>query len=219
MRSFPFSALVLSLSLSAAPAIAASDMSFRLTSVGDPARCGDKCAKAIVAEGEIGDSTVRDFVDFVRRNIPDRSVRAVVFLHSPGGKVHASMALGRAFRAVRAAVVVARPLGEGQGFAAGSCFSACVYALMGGVKRVTPQGSRIGVHRMYMYESGNDPAGGGGQRRRFDDGGMRDVLARYSASMGVSSDLIAYAERTPSEAILMLNPKDIARWRLAAPNF
>jgi hypothetical protein len=32
---------------------------------------------------------------------------------------------------------------------------------------------------MFAIESGVDPAGGGLRQRRFDDGGMREVLSRY----------------------------------------
>lgn len=204
--------------LAAGPARAAPDMTFRVAPVGDPARCGTRCPKAIVAEGEIVESTPAAFVDFARRNARDPAVRSVIFIHSPGGKVIASMELGRAFRAIGAAAVVARVRSDGS-LVAGTCFSACVYALMGAVKRVAPSGSRLGIHRMYTFENGPDPTGSGQQRRRFDDGGMRDMLAKYSAKMGVSSDLIHFAERTPSDSILMLSPRDIARWRLASPNF
>lgn len=210
------------LAIPLAPALAAPDMRFRLTSVGDPATCNGACPKAIVAEGEIVESTPAEFIAFVRRNASDRAARAVVFIHSPGGKVIASMALGRAFRAVGAAAIVARVAPDGQGggaLKAGTCYSACVYALMGAVKRVAPPGSRLGVHRMYTYEAGPDPTGSGASRRRFDDGGMGGALAKYSADMGVSADLIYFAERTPSESIVVLSPKDIARWRLATPKF
>ena len=38
--------------------------------------------------------------------------------------------------------------------------SACVYAFFGGVKRVVPPVSKLGIHRMAIYEHGRDPAGG-----------------------------------------------------------
>lgn len=217
----PVHALMTGLALAAfaaGPGRAAPDMTFRVMPVGEPAKCGTRCPKAIVAEGEIVESTPAAFLAFARRNARDPAVRSVVFIHSPGGKVIASMELGRAFRAIRAAAVVARVRSDGS-LVAGACFSACVYALMGAVKRVAPPGSRLGIHRMYTFENGPDPTGSGQPRRRFDDGGVRDMLARYSMKMGVSSDLILYAERTPSDSILMLDPRDIARWRLASPKF
>ena len=91
---------------------------------------------------------------------------------------------------------------------------------MGGRKRVVPTQSVVGIHRMFAIEAGADPAGGGNARqRRFDDGGMRDVLARYSSSMGVSRDLITTAEQTPTDTIHVLSAQEVARWRLGSSRF
>ena len=79
-----------------------------------------------------------------------------------------------------------------------------------------PPQSRVGVHRMFSYESAVDPAGGYARSTRHDDGDMREVLARYSTTMGVSRGLIDAAEQTSSDAIRVLSPGDIARWRLGA---
>ncbi|MFM9152903.1 MAG: hypothetical protein ACKOPC_04745, partial [Methylocystis sp.] len=38
----------------------------------------------------------------------------------------------------------------------GRCYSACVYALMGGSRRVIPPESRVGVHRMFNYSTNFD---------------------------------------------------------------
>lgn len=200
---------------------AAADMQFSLTTIGG--NCGARCPQAIVADGEISDSTPDDFVAFVRAHARGRDVRSVVLLNSPGGKVVASMELGRVFRKVGAATVVARAVSDGDGrshLAAGRCFSACVYALMGGRKRVVPAQSLVGVHRMFALEAGADPAGGsGGARRRFDNGDMRATLSRYSQAMGVSRDLINMAESTPTEKLHVLSPSEVARWRLGSSRF
>ncbi len=201
---------------------AQADMRFSLTTIGGA--CGSRCPQAIVADGEIAESTPDEFVAFVRANARARDVRSVVLLNSPGGKVVASMELGRVFRKVGAATVVARAVSDGEGrshLTAGRCFSACVYALMGGRKRVVPAQSLVGVHRMFALEAGADPAGGGGggARRRFDNGDMRSVLSRYSEAMGVSRDLINTAERTPTESIHVLSPSEVSRWRLGSTRF
>jgi hypothetical protein len=199
---------------------AQADMRFSLTTIGGA--CGARCPQAIVADGEITESTPDEFIAFVRANSRARDVRSVVLLNSPGGKVVASMELGRVFRKVGAATVVARAVSDGEGrshLTAGRCFSACVYALMGGRKRVVPAQSLVGVHRMFALEAGADPAGGGGARRRFDNGDMRSVLSRYSEAMGVSRDLINTAERTPTESIHVLSPNEVSRWRLGSTRF
>ena len=194
----------------------ADDMTFSLVRVGDRAECGGGCPLAIAAQGEITNSTPQDFVSFVAGNAGS-GVRSVVFLDSPGGKVVSSMELGQAFRRLGVAAIVARPLqGSGTRFAAGRCYSACVYALMGARKRVIPPQSKVGIHRMFSYEGFVDPAGGTGRTVRHDDGGMRELIARYSTSMGVSRGLIDAAEGTASSDIHVLSPSEIARWRLGA---
>ena len=199
---------------------AQADMRFSLTTIGGA--CGARCPQAIVAGGGITEATPDEFIAVVCANSRARDVRSVVLLNSPGGKVVASMELGRVFRKVGAATVVARAVSDGEGrshLTAGRCFSACVYALMGGRKRVVPAQSLVGVHRMFALEAGADPAGGGGARRRFDNGDMRSVLSRYSEAMGVSRDLINTAERTPTESIHVLSPNEVSRWRLGSTRF
>ncbi len=200
---------------------ARAEMTFSLASLGGA--CGARCPQAIVADGEISDSTPDEFLSFVRSHARSGDVRSIVLLNSPGGKVVASMELGRVFRKVGAATIVARAVTDSDGrshLAAGRCFSACVYALMGGRKRVVPTQSLVGVHRMFALEAGVDPAGsGGGARRRFDNGDMRGALSRYSQAMGVSGDLINTAERTPTDSLHVLSPQEVARWRLGSSHF
>ena len=102
-------------------------MTFRALPVGD--RCGARCPQMIVAEGEITTRTPNDFVAFVRRQAQNPNARGVILLHSQGGRVGASMQLGKLFRGVGAAVIVGRA--SSAGVTGGHCFSACVFALMG----------------------------------------------------------------------------------------
>jgi len=203
------------------PAAAAEEMSFHLVSVGNLTKCGTKCPEVIAAEGEITESTPAKFLSFVQHNLQSANLHAIVFIHSPGGKVRASMELGRIWRRLGAAAVVARVFPSNDGtthFSGARCFSACVYALMGGKKRVVPPESEVGIHRMFTYESGIDPAGAtsGERRMRFDDGGMTAALERYSGTMGVSPALVAEAEHISPDRVHILSRGEIARWRLAA---
>ena len=216
-----FLALAAALAFSgfAAPAKAGEPMSFRLLPLEDASRCGYQCAHAIVADGEITNSTPQDFLSFVSTHLQG-NVRAVVFLNSPGGRVVASMELGQIFRKLGVAAIVARA-GQtygGTAVAAGRCFSACVYALMGGSKRIIPPQSKVGVHRMFQYEASVDPSSGGATiYRKYDNGKMRAMLSRYSKQMGVNSRVIEDAERTSSDSLHVLSNGEIARWRLGQP--
>lgn len=202
--------------LAAAPA-RADDMSFRLATLAT-GHCGAQCPQVVAAEGEIVEETPGAFLNFIRSQVGGGRLHSILLLDSPGGKVVASMELGHALRKLGMAVIVARVGPESGDLVSGRCYSACVYALMGGRKRVIPPQSSVGVHRMFNYTSGVNPAGGEPVRERnYDDGGMRKILSRYSAMMGISSDLIAFAERTSPDRLHLLSAADIARWRLGSP--
>ncbi len=202
---FPgFVPLLLGFVLSAAPPSGARAMDFHLQSVPD-GRCRSHCPRIIVAEGQISNETPKEFMDFLRDNVGDRDLRTVVLIDSQGGYVVASMELGRIFRRIGAATVVEN-----------HCLSACVYAFMGGIKRVAPRGAQLGIHRMFADTSeGVFEA----RRRVYDDGSMAAMLMRYSSGMGVSRDLIRYAERISSGTIHFVTPAEMARWRLASRKF
>jgi hypothetical protein len=184
----------------------ASAMEFSLQSVGDGAGCGFHCPRVIVAQGQITNSTPDEFLEFLRENGGNRDLRTVVLLNSQGGYVVASMELGQMFRRIGAATVVGR-----------QCLSACVYAFMGGVKRIVPRGASLGIHRMFANTSDY-----GAMRRSrlvYDDGSMAGMLMRYSARMGVSRDVIRSAERVSSQSIHVVTGDEMARWRLAGRGF
>lgn len=210
-------------SLSVAPRAHAEDMNFRLVPISDRDTCRGRCPEVIAAEGEIVDDTPETFLAFLQRSASDRRVRAVVLFNSPGGRVVASMRLGLQLRAIGAAAIVAKAAPAEYGaparIASGRCFSACVYALMGGKKRVIPRLSEVGIHRMFTVESGGrDPSGDQlGTRRTSVHGEIVSQLSAYSGVMGVSRQLVANAERISSDTIHVLTPGEIARWRLGSP--
>jgi hypothetical protein len=188
-------------------------MSFRMAPTKNPAECfGGGCGFAIVADGEITDATPEEFLGFLRANFAARRGGVLVFIDSPGGKIVAGMELGKIFRRIGVTAVVARVAqseeGGASGIAGGVCFSSCVYALMGAKKRIAPHQSKIGIHRMFAYQ---------GHAQKFDDGAMAAVLRRYSATMGVSAQVVLAAEQERPDAVRILTPAEIARWRLASP--
>ncbi|MDB5568981.1 MAG: hypothetical protein JWN93_164 [Hyphomicrobiales bacterium] len=204
------------LALGAGGAFAA-PMTFRLADVGQGGNCGAKCVQVIVADGEIGESTPEDFAAFVRQQRLNPKARGVVFLNSPGGRVVASMTLGRMFRRAGAAVVVAR-VGQGR-FSAAQCFSACVYALIGAKKRVVPPGSLVGIHRMFMYERFGGNEGSENLSRVYATPDLVDRLGDYAGTMGVSRELVYTAERVGSDQVHIVSPQEMRRWRLGVEKF
>lgn len=218
VKSWFFTAWAMALGVSGGTSAvhAADDMSFRLVTMAE-ANCATNCLSVISAEGQIVSSTPNVFLKFISQHSGQSNLRAVVYLHSPGGSVQASMRLGHVFRKLGVATVVARANADsGQThFTAAGCFSACVYALMGGKKRVIPPQSLVGVHRMFSFEPGVDPAGvEQGRRRRFDDGHVAADLNRYTQAMGVSRELISVAEHSQPDALRMLSREEIRKWRL-----
>ena len=203
------------------PASAAQAMTFRLQSLAGATGCREHCAQAIVAEGQITNSTPGEFIAFLRENALNHDLRTVVFLHSEGGYVVASMELGQIFRRIGAATVVARLGSSPQGgrFLSANCLSACVYAFMGGRKRVAPQGSALGIHRMFANQVHDGWMGDATVERRYDNGTMAAQLANYSARMGVSRDLIRTAEHIESSHIHLVTSSEMARWNLASRVF
>lgn len=201
----------------------ADEMQFRLVSIGGPSQCGSSCPVVIAAEGEITNETPSRFISFVQSNIGERNLHAIVFLDSPGGRVLASMELGRVLRRIGAAAIVGRvdPYASHgvSEFAAARCLSACVYALIGAKKRVIPPESLVGIHRMFAYVDAVDQAGEMGQYRAYDNGEMAAVLSRYTGMMGVSPALIRMAEHISSDRIHIMTRREIARFRLGSSRF
>ena len=206
--------------------VLAAEMQFSLIPFGDPAKCGQACAQMIGAEGEIRNDTPRKFLEFVAAHLEDPRVRSIVFLHSPGGGVDASMQLGRMVRKTGVLAVVARiaPAEAGQGPAVNlpgaKCFSACVYALMGAKKRVVPPSSLVGIHRMFFYDdAGGSVPGEAGGKRTYGSPRFVAQLADYARAMGVSRDLIYTAEKVDPDHIHIVTPKELRRWRLGRETY
>ncbi len=194
-------------------------MTFRIEPL-DVANCGARCPHVIVADGVIETTTPRDFVDFLKSGADDRKLRRVVFFNSRGGNVVASMAFGHILRELRVAGVVGRFHGDGDaGPYVGECLSACVYAMMGAVRRVAPPGSEVALHRMSIVET--EPQGWFGQRtkRSFADAPMVAVLVRYARRMGVSPALVRAAESLPPDTMHVISREEMRRWSFAVSQF
>jgi hypothetical protein len=194
----------------------AAPMTFRMAPVGEG--CGSRCPLMIVAEGEITPRTPDDFAAFVRQASRNPKARSVILLHSQGGRVGASMQLGKLFRDAGAAVIVGRA--GGNGIVPGHCYSACVYALMGAKKRVIPPVSRVGVHRMVAFDAASRvPDDMNGYQAIFATPDLVKRLSDYAGSMGVSREVITTAERVSHDRLRILTPQEIRRWKLGSEKF
>ena len=198
----------------------ANSMTFRVESL-ETGNCGARCPRVIAADGVIETDTPEAFVAFLKQRGDDKGLRRVVFFNSRGGNVVASMVFGHILRALRAAAIVGRFGAEGDPHPyVGECLSACVYAMMGAVRRVAPPGSEVALHRMSIVE--NEPGGlfGASQAKRsFADAPMVSVLARYARRMGVNPALVAAAESLPPDSMHVLTREEMRRWSFATGQF
>jgi hypothetical protein len=195
-------------------------MSFHVAPL-ESRECGKHCPDVIVADGVIEAETPQAFVDFLKSGSADAKLRRIVFFNSRGGHVVASMVFGHILRGLRIAGVVGRfDAGGDPGPYVGECLSACVYALMGAVRRIAPPGSEVGLHRMSIIET----EGGGFLRapqvtRSFADPPMVAVLGRYARRMGVDPALVRTAESLPPDTVHVLSRDEMRRWSLATSQF
>ena len=190
-------------------------MTFTIADLAGP-ECGAQCPKVVVAQGVIEAETPENFLNFARTAALANGLRAVVFIDSPGGNVVGSMELGAAFRQMRLAAIVAGYANSGglAGPVAGECVSACVYALMGAVRRVAPSMSRVALHRMSIT-----PENGMGGARHFADARLVNLVASYAKRMGVSPMVVRAAEALPPDQVRLLSVRELRSWGLAQSRF
>ena len=218
-------ALALAMTLAAASTAAAEgyggSMNFRIVAL-ESRDCGKRCPYVIVADGVIETETPQAFVDFLKSGGANANLRRIVFFNSRGGNVVASMVFGHILRDLKVAGVVGRfEAGRGDpGPYVGECLSACVYALMGAVRRVAPDGSEVGLHRMSIVESESGGwLGPSRETRSFADPPMLAALTRYARRMGVNPALVRMAESLPPDTVHMLSRDEMRRFSLATSQF
>lgn len=136
----------------------------------------------------------------------ERVGTATVYFNSPGGKLVAAMAVGRLVRSHGFSTVVGVRTADVRRPAAGTCLSACPFALAGGVRRSMLDGSEIGVH--LAANSVPVPDEVAFQRRVQQDAGA------YLESMGIDAGLLALMSRASHDAIRPLTPQEAVRLRL-----
>jgi hypothetical protein len=197
-------------------------MRFELRQQGPADACADRCALWISAAGAITAETPRDFVKFA----DGRDLRgAAVTLDSDGGSVLGAIALGREIRRLDLVTVVGRTIdlaSEPTGIARATvspradCESMCTFVLLAGVKRHVPAEARVMVHQIWLGDRREDPTAASYSAEDLVLV-QRDIgrLARYTAEMGGSSELIELALRIPPwEPMHALSRDELRRLKL-----
>ncbi|HEY6832133.1 MAG TPA: hypothetical protein VI251_06545 [Pseudolabrys sp.] len=197
-------ASVLSLPLSARASDRSLPMHFDLRLQGPADICGTKCKAYISAVGAITADTPNDFVSFAQsRNLTG----ATVVLDSDGGSVHGAITLGREIRKLALDTTVGRmvdlaapKLGSPRATFSprANCESMCAFVLLAGVRRVVPPEAQVMVHQIWLGDRRDDPTAA---TYSAEDLVLvqRDIgrLARYTAEMGASIDMLDLSLRIP----------------------
>ena len=225
--------------IGAAPASAGSAMTFTLGRLTASKSCGAPCAEFIVARGEIGFTSVLDYVG-VRKRAGERNLP--IILESPGGIIGGARLLARLWRDAGLAVVIAhaRPrCGEEAGMPPceqpdardgvriyeitpiAHCASACVILLAGGAHRLATPGAQIGVHRPYVEKDSwvdrttKSLGAKEGETERRSVEGYGAALAQY----GIDPALGERAGRTASAEIDWFGRDEARTYRLVNGTF
>ena len=208
-RSVSIAALALAAPLVLLPgSLNASDralpMRFEMRVQGPAEACGTNCRTFVAASGAITADTPRHFLLFTQNH---DVTGATVVLNSDGGSVHGAIALGRELRKLKLATTVGSlidlPAGNDDQRRAtlspqADCESMCAFVLLGGVRRSVPAESRVMVHQIWLGDRREDPTAAGYSAEDLVLV-QRDIgrLARYTADMGASADLLEVALRIP----------------------
>lgn len=218
----------------------AGDMEFRWVSLGIDGRCGRKpCPRVLEASGTITHDTPAAFRDFVSQSGNEPGARRAVLINSPGGDLAASMRLGLDFRRLGMIVYVGRFVdvdtlvahgvlrpgvqtkrdidkwGDAQPVN-GICYSACVFTFMGGVKRMVPSTSKLGVHRPILVEDNFfdipffKPKKNGG----WDLDRIGALERTYLKFMGANPRLVSLAHSVGPDSIHVLSQKELRSFRV-----
>jgi hypothetical protein len=180
-------------------------------------RCQESCRRWISAVGPITDETPNDFQTFANAD----TVRgATLVLDSGGGSVAATLELGRTIRRLGIKTTVGRTVPSGAGVATvspdASCSSMCVFLLLAGVKRSVSATAQVNVHQIWITKKRNRM-----QANSYDAEDIARIqtdigkLARYTAEMDGSAELLEIALRVPAWGPLhRLSMDELRRVRL-----
>lgn len=202
---------------------------------GAPDACGSGCDRWIAIEGEIdGDASQR-----IRRFLAGiKDTQRPIYLHSPGGNVEQSYAIGRLLRSRKAVARVGRTIATAcaagaqvdaaclKTKAAGGeveaeltthhamCNSACGYLFLGATSREVAPDAALAVHnsRLVLAFHGHPaPEAVAEYRRRRIANADRD-RAGFIAAMGISRELDSLIRTVKFENLHMLTRSELYRF-------
>jgi hypothetical protein len=162
------------------------------------------CEPYVLAEGAITADTSERFRDLLQL-LQARGQAARIQFHSRGGHLQAGLQLGRQIREAGLDTYVGGPyveqtrLGDPPRVLVQTpvCFSACAYALLGGVSRSVAEGGYYGLHQFYGAEGEV-----GDSRTQV----MMATLAAYLDEMGVERRFLDLAATTSPDRVTRLSP-------------
>lgn len=157
----------------------------------------------IFIDGPISQETVSQLAAEVKKK---KISAGMVYLNSPGGSLLAGIELGKAIRRGGFDTNVGRRQNVGALAKDGGCYSACVFAYIGGGYRYASGNSQIGVHRF----STSAPA--------TTDLDMAQILSAAITShlnaMGVDVALFERMVQAPSDGIIVLTKAEQKNMRV-----
>ncbi|WP_025036568.1 hypothetical protein [Bradyrhizobium sp. DOA9] len=194
--------------------------------------CGPGCDRWIAIEGEID----REAALRIRRFLAAvKDLQHPIYLHSPGGNVEQSYAIGRLLRSRKAIARVGRTIATG--CAAGTqvdaaclklknargeveaelttaramCNSACAYVFLGATSREVAPDAAMAVHNSRLvlaFDGRPDPAAVAEYRRRRLMAADRDRAA-FIAAMGISRELDSLIRTVKFESLHVLTRTEL----------
>lgn len=120
-----------------------------------------------------------------------------VWLAGPGGDIDAAMELGRLLRQLGVFTLVGKN---------DLCLSACVFAFMGGERRIVA--GKLGIHRPYLPFTQDSPD----RKDRFRH--LQKILRGYVEELDFPASLYEAVMAVPPESMHMLAPAELKRFHL-----
>lgn len=199
---------------------------------GAPDACGPGCDRWIAIEGDID----REAASRIRRFLATvKDLQRPIYLHSPGGNVEQSYAIGRLLRSRKAFARVGRTIATA--CAAGTqvdaaclklknasgeveavlttnramCNSACAYLFLGATSREVAPDATMAVHNSRLvlaFDGRPDPAAVAEYRRRRLLAADRDRAA-FIAAMGIGRELDSLIRSVKFESLHVLSRSEL----------